>query len=296
MVGAFHLGCAVWGWRGWLGGLLPEGTPQRDFLRRYAERLTAVEGNTLFYAVPSPATLERWASEMAPGFRMCPKLPRAVTHDLPSLTAAIGQAIEFRTLVRDGLGEHLGPCFAQLPPTAGPERIGDLERFVVAWQRAPGPAVELALEVRHPGWFTPPAQATLDAMLRRHGVGRVTLDTRAIYEDLAQDEPDPQRDNPRKKPQLPVRPTLTARFALVRYIGHPELARNAPHLEQWAAWVTRALARGIRVFFFAHCPEETCSPDLARDFQARLEARGAPVPPLPWNEIEARAVRQRSLF
>lgn len=45
-----HIGCAVWGYKDWVGGLFPPGTKQADFLSLYSHRLTTTEGNTTFYA------------------------------------------------------------------------------------------------------------------------------------------------------------------------------------------------------------------------------------------------------
>ena len=76
----FYLGCPIWAYKDWVGGFYPEGTKPADFLREYARRLTAVEGNTTFYAVPAPMTLLRWVEETPETFRFCPKLPRTVSH------------------------------------------------------------------------------------------------------------------------------------------------------------------------------------------------------------------------
>ena len=46
----FYLGCAVWGYKDWLGELFPAGSKNADFLALYSRRLTTVEGNTTFYA------------------------------------------------------------------------------------------------------------------------------------------------------------------------------------------------------------------------------------------------------
>jgi hypothetical protein len=46
----FYLGCAVWGYKDWVGELFPPGSRQAGFLSLYSRRLTTVEGNTTFYA------------------------------------------------------------------------------------------------------------------------------------------------------------------------------------------------------------------------------------------------------
>jgi uncharacterized protein YecE (DUF72 family) len=100
------------------------------------------------------------------------------------------------------------------------------------------------------------------------------------------------RDN---KPDVPMRPLRSGDIALVRYIGHPEPALNAPFLDDWAGRVAEWLAEGTEVYFFCHCPDERRSPALCREFQARLE-RVADVPPLPWNELGDDTVQQGTLF
>lgn len=48
----FYIGCPLWGYKEWLGNFMPAHTPPSDFLHVYSRRLTAVEGNTVFYALP----------------------------------------------------------------------------------------------------------------------------------------------------------------------------------------------------------------------------------------------------
>ena len=73
----FHIGCPVWSFKGWVGNFYPEGTKPKEFLHEYARRLTTVEGNTTFYAVPTRETVEGWAAEMPETFRFCPKVPKS---------------------------------------------------------------------------------------------------------------------------------------------------------------------------------------------------------------------------
>jgi len=243
----FRMGCAVWSFKGWLGGLFPKGTRHGDFLNTYAERFNTVEGNTTFYATPTAQVVARWASETPADFHFCPKVPRSITHD-----GALGHLLtELRNFCErmQGLGSRLGPCFAQLPPYYDPSRITDLSAFLQAW---PFHAMPLALEVRHPAWFEPPPTKRLHHLLRQFNVARVSPDTRPIYEC----PDDPQALSERKKPKLPVKPHITAPFAFIRYISHPERERNITYLEQWADWIERALARGVRIYFFVHCPQE----------------------------------------
>jgi uncharacterized protein YecE (DUF72 family) len=282
----FSLGCAVWAYKGWVGSFYPKESRPGEFLRLYSQRLTTVEGNTTFYAIPDSETVARWAAQTPAGFEFCLKLPKQITHN-GLLQPSIPGALSFLEQMQ-GLGERLGPIFAQLPPSYTPAQIDDLAAFLAAWPRSAAP---LALEVRHREWFEEPHAGKLTALLTQLGVGRVLLDSRPIYTG----SDDPQVLSERKKPQLPLQPSVTAPFSLIRFISHPEPAMNQPFLAEWVVQVDEWLRQGTRVYFFVHCPVEARSPHTARHFQQLLETHGAPVPPLPWNSIEPPPT-QLSLF
>lgn len=282
----FFLGCAVWAYKGWIGDVYPPHSRQADLLRLYSRRFTTVEGNTTFYATPDPETVARWAADTPASFAFCLKLPREITHK-GTLQPRIPGALHFLERM-SGLGNRLGPFLAQLPPSYGPSLLDDLIAFLRAWPRT---AVPLAVEMRHPGWFREPHTAALVTVLQQLGVGRVLLDTRPIYSG----PDDPQLQSERRKPQLPLHPSVTAPFSLVRFISHPQPEFNQPFLQEWVGHVTGWLRQGIRIYFFVHCPLEARSPSTARSFQQLLEQEGAPVPPLPWNTLGS-SPAQLSLF
>src|SRR5579871_5636995 len=76
-----HVGCAMWSYPAWQGRYLPRAAGPQDRLRAYATWCNAVEGNTTFYATPSPATVASWAGQTSEHFRFVLKLPRLVTHE-----------------------------------------------------------------------------------------------------------------------------------------------------------------------------------------------------------------------
>jgi uncharacterized protein YecE (DUF72 family) len=270
----FYLGCAVWAYKDWVGELFPAGSKSGDLLRLYSRRLTTVEGNTTFYAVPREEVVARWADETPESFRFCFKLPRAISHEGP-LARQLEATRAFVERMAP-LGPRLGPFFLQLPPGYSPAQRGDLARWLEAWPAGR----RVAVEVRHPDWYAAPAESALMDLLERHGAGRVVMDVRPIRQP---GEPDVEllagaRD---RKPAVPMHPLLSGGLALVRYIGHPELARNEPWLDEWAPRIAGWLTAGVEVYCFMHCPDEARSPGLCRAMQRRLEALGA-APPLPW--------------
>ena len=236
----FYIGCPIWSWKGWVGNFYPEGTKPSEFLREYARRLTTVEGNTTFYAVPAQKTLEGWKEEMPETFRFCPKVPKAISHE-GKLLDNVERARGFIELMRQ-LGSRLGPMFLQLPPRYSPKLLGDLQAFLARWP----PDVRLAVEVRHLDWFDEPHDEALNSLLTEHNMARVTIDTRPIRdlsgEDiLAGSVYQSLLEARERKPDVPVVPKRTADFIFIRYIGHPEIEVNSPYLEEWGEYVISQL-------------------------------------------------------
>ncbi len=161
-----YLGCPIWAYKDWVGSFYPPGTKSADYLREYAARLTAVEGNTTFYAVPPRGTIQSWVADTPPGFRFCPKLPRAISHT-GGLEEHRQQAGDFAE-VMSGLGMRLGAMFLQLPPRYPPDKMDDLRLFLDGWARE----AQLAVEVRHPDWFEATTNQALNDMLSGYGMAR----------------------------------------------------------------------------------------------------------------------------
>lgn len=206
--------------------------------------------------------------------------------------AQLAAARSFLSLMQQGLGNRLGPIMIQLPPSYGPAALADLENFIEAW---PVESAPIAVEVRHLDWFRPPASQRLRALLTHSNVGQVLLDSRMMYAHESEGSTDPQLHSNRRKPQVPLQPQVTADFAIVRYISHPQILRNQDYLTEWVNRIDDWLKAGKQVYFFVHCPREIESPQIAGHFQAMLEAATVQVPPLPWMYLEQPS-EQLSLF
>jgi len=291
---SFYIGCPIWSWKGWVGNFYPEGTKPSEFLREYTRRLTTVEGNTTFYAVPAQKTLEAWAEEMPATFRFCPKVPKAISHE-GKLMDNVERSREFINIMGQ-LGTRLGPMFLQLPPRYSPKLFSDLQAFLAVWPRE----VRLAVEVRHLDWFEAPHDEALNQLLSEHNMARVTIDTRPIR-DLAGDEIlagsvyQTLLDARERKPDVPVVPKRTADFLFIRYIGHPEIEVNTPYLQEWGDYFISQLRDEADVYMFCHSPNNLAAPWLARRLYAQVEKK-IPLPVLPWNEVDSDNYAQGQLF
>jgi uncharacterized protein YecE (DUF72 family) len=290
----FYVGCPIWSFKGWVGNFYQEGAKPSEFLREYTRRLTTVEGNTTFYAVPAQKTLEGWLEEMPETFRFCPKVPKAISHE-GKLMENVERAREFIRIMSQ-LGPRLGPMFLQLPPRYSPKLFGDLQAFLAVWP----PEVRLAVEVRHLDWFDAPHDEALNQLLSEQDMARVTIDTRPIR-DLAGDQIlagsvyQSLVEARERKPDVPVVPQRTADFIFVRYIGHPEIEVNDPYLEEWGEYFISQLREEADVYMFCHSPNNLAAPWLARRIYSWVE-KEVTLPPLPWEAVADQNYEQGQLF
>ncbi|MDH2424012.1 DUF72 domain-containing protein [Sphaerisporangium sp. TRM90804] len=152
------VGTSGWQYTDWRGVLYPPGLPQRLWLERYGEAFETVENNNAFYRLPSRETFESWRERTPDGFVMAVKASRFLTH-IKRLKEP-EEPVDRLMAAAEGLGPKLGPVLVQLPPTlrAEPERLDAcLRRFPRH--------VRVAVEPRHPSWWT----AEVRAVLAEHG-------------------------------------------------------------------------------------------------------------------------------
>jgi uncharacterized protein YecE (DUF72 family) len=290
--GSLRVGCAVWAYDGWANSFYPQGVAKEARLQSYAHRLTAVEVNSTFYALPPISTIQKWAGDVPEYFRFSPKFPKSITHTA-QLKGVKAQTASFIGVARM-FGHNLGTLMLQLPPTLGPVRFSVLRDYLLELPDD----LEVAVEVRHLGWFESAEGQRLNDMLREVRAGRIIFDSRPAHGSSSPDATSAQE----RKPDLPITPEAldpVQPFVVVRYISSPVPAENEPYLAEWAERITGWLGEGRRVLFYAHCPVEELSPSVARDLYQRVAQR-VNLPHLPWDEAEKpsspKMLTQLSLF
>jgi uncharacterized protein YecE (DUF72 family) len=148
----------------------PEGG---SHLERYAGVFAAAEINSSFHRPHRPSTYVRWAETVPAGFRLCAKLPKAVTHTQklmdvePLLDVFLAEAA--------GLGEKLACLLVQLPPSLAFDAPAADAFFRALRDRFPR---SVACEPRHPTWFGGEAAA----LLAEHRVARIAADPARVPE------------------------------------------------------------------------------------------------------------------
>jgi len=279
-----HVGVPMWARREWVGVFLPRDTRPGGELAAYGRYLNAVEGNTTFYAAPTPATVARWLEQTPDGFWFTFKLPQVITHErrLRDVAAPMRAFLDLMA----PLHPRTGALTVQLPPSFGP---GDLDALAAFVRRLPHDW-RWCVEVRHPAFSVGQAADALDTMLERAGVERVSFDTTTLF---AEPPASPaERIAWERKPRLPVRTHPLTDRPVVRYLGRDDLHRTAAGWRPWIPVVAAWLAEGRHPMFFVHTPDDLASPGLARQFHAEVAAvvpALASLPDLP-RDVEAASV------
>jgi len=149
-----HVGTSGWQYADWRGTFYPRALPPAQWLLHYAGHFDTVEVNNTFYRLPSRGVFESWRASTPSHFVFAVKLSRYLTH-VRRLRDASDPVAHFLEAAR-GLRGRLGPVLMQLPPTM---RV-DLDCLVAALRCFPR-RQRIAVELRHPSWFTDPVKQAL---------------------------------------------------------------------------------------------------------------------------------------
>ena len=222
--GRVFAGTSGFAYASWSPLFYPAGTRQSALLGAYAGRLDAVELHNTFYRRPSPAAVAAWVAATPEHFRFCPKAQRGASwgafrgdDPVPSVSWLTGAVEAF--------GGRLGLVLLSIPATVKRDD-GALARFLEAWPRSIG----LALELADSSW----ADDEVFGCLAAHRVALVATDIDGA------DEPDLRR----------IGDALYLRLRRQTY-DDADLAR-------WAARLQPFLDDGLDVYaFFRHDEDGT---------------------------------------
>lgn len=269
-----RVGCAMWANRAWIGRYFPTDTPAGRELVPYSSWCTAVEGNTTFYGLPSPATVERWVGDAPAEFRFLFKLPHAVTHQRRLRNVDVELA-EFLDRLAP-LGPRAQPFSIQLPASFEPSDLPTLAEFLA---RLPADT-RWGVEVRHPAFCDgADDERRLNDLLATHRAERIIIDTRAVF--AGPNRTPEEREAFERKPRLPVRPVAIADNPIVRFIGQTAPEANPTWWSKWVPKVVQWLAEGRSPTVFIHTPDNAVAPELARRFHREVAGGYPDLAPLP---------------
>ena len=249
----------MWTNAAWPGRSIPKSTPAGGELAAYSALVSAVEGNTTFYALPTVDVAQRWADATPSHFRFMFKFPKAVTHERKLRDCRTEMSQFFDAL--EPCMEKMDPVAVQLPASFGPDSVDVLEAFL----RSAPSTVRYAVEVRHLDFFDGgPTERALNDLLFSLDVDRITLDARAVF---AGPRVTPaEHEAFENKPRVPVRAVATSQTPIVRLIGQTAPEANPQFWAPWIPTVSRWLRDGRSPVVFIHTPDNAAAIDLARQF------------------------------
>jgi uncharacterized protein YecE (DUF72 family) len=222
---AIRAGASGFSYREWLGGFYPAKLPGAKMLEYYSARLSTVEINYTFRAMPRRSMLEGWAAKTPAHFRFALKAPQRITH-FARLRGA-RESLDYFIETAGALGPKLGPVLFQLPPDLA--RDDALLRDFIAQL---GGRVRAAFEFRHRSWFD---DAVLE-LLRQGGTALCVAES--------------------DKLSSPVESTAPYVYLRLRKADYDDAALNA-----WAEKIRGLTDGGSEAYiYFKH---EAAAPELA---------------------------------
>lgn len=197
MTARIVVGTSSWADPGFVEAWYPDGLPERERLPWYAERFEAVEVNSTFYAVPSAATVRRWAQVTPESFTFDVKLhqslsrhsadvshlpkdlrdavdttPRGRVRPSPDLDRELAKRYKkaMKPLIDSG---KLSSFLLQLTPAFKPPAHDLDELDVLMAALAPHP---VAIELRHRAWLGDDLREETLEWFADHGAAFVAVD------------------------------------------------------------------------------------------------------------------------
>ena len=280
-----YLGCPQWGSAHWRGRFFSADCKNADMLHQYSQIFNSVEGNTSFYADPSPDTLKRWHDAVGPDFRFTFKIPKRISHE--SALQHIDEDFVKWCHLFSPLFSQIGSVMLQLPSQFAPYHLPLLEKFL---KQVPD-QLQLSVEVRHLDFFKKDDnEKYLNQLLIQHKVDRVMMDTRPLFNEPATTAA--IIDAQQKKPRVPLHVISTAKAPIIRFVGCSQLDNNRTFYQPWLNKIKHWLDEGKTPYVFFHTADNHDSPLLARQFMQDLQQPHPVLDPFP----AEKQMQQNSLF
>ncbi|MEW9798083.1 DUF72 domain-containing protein [Alteromonas sp. CYL-A6] len=254
---AVYIGLPMWqhpDWPAcWFGG------NQSAQLARYARQMNSVEGNTMFYSLPSAATLSQWSEAVGESFLFTFKFHQAISHHKALIHCEDEIAQQLNLLAP--MYHQVGVMLLQLPAQFGPDNLPALAGFL---NHLPDD-LHVAVEVRHLAFFMKgDEERALNRLLAEHGANRIIMDTRALFSGRSDSALTAEVRT--KKPRVPVNVIATGSRPVVRFVGNNNDNDNLRCLSPWIDKIHQWRCEGRTPFIFFHRPDNRDAPWLADQF------------------------------
>jgi len=238
---SIHIGTSGWSYKHWYGPFYPEDLTFGTELEFYTKQFNTVEINSTFYHLPKVTTWQGWTKRTPPNFIFSVKGSRFISHvlKLDNVRDPFSNLISSAKL----LGKKLGPILFQFPDyfRADHDR---LQKFC----HLDRPNIRLALEFRHPSWFT----SKTYNLLKDVNVALVIADS----------------------PDFPQELKYTADFVYLRLHGSQKFKESKytqEELKTWASKINRWKNKGQDVFIYFNNDSNTHAVENAKELKELIK-------------------------
>jgi uncharacterized protein YecE (DUF72 family) len=241
-----YIGATGWSMKEWKGKIYPLKVKVNDFLFHYSRQFNGIELNSTHYNLPKSETIEKWKNQVPDDFRFSPKVWQQVSHrkDLGLSSGNLDRFIESVIL----LDENLGPCFLQLPPYFGIDRLPLLISLIDVWPDE----IPLAVEARHPSFYTDSEFKEYIGICREKKVIPLITDV-AGRRDI-------------------LHSSLSRGTVMIRWVGNGLHPTDYSRLNAWIDRINQWVKMGINeVYFFPHEPDNLLTPEISAYLVGKLK-------------------------
>ncbi|MGH1463480.1 MAG: DUF72 domain-containing protein [Neptuniibacter sp.] len=260
-----YIGLTQWQHSDWQDGPLLRSSSVHP-LHAYARYFSSVEGNTTFYGLPKPETVQLWNRETPENFRFCFKFPQEITHRNQLLNCQ-NSTVEFLERLTP-IHSKLGQLCIQLPASFSSHELSILQQFLNILPDD----FSYGVEVRHLDFFNKEdEEKAFNQLLQVHNINRITFDTRALFAHPADDAVSLKAKE--HKPNVPVHAIATGSQPMIRFITPMDWQWGTTYLNPWLEKAVAWLNEGKSPYFFFHTPDNAEAPELARWFVGQLNEK-----------------------
>ena len=249
-----YMGGTMWNIPKWKGKIFPARTKADQMGVEYCKQFNTIELNATHYKIHGPEIISKWKNFSNEEFLFCPKFPNLITHYRRFLNSE-GLTDEF-LLAISHFEKKLGPSFIQLRPDYSPKYA---DRLVDYLKTIPED-FSLAIEFRHPEWFTGNNEAEkVWTLLEERNISAIISATAG------------------RRDALHMR--ITSDTLILRFGGYDLDPSDEIRLTQWADRIQHWMQNGLNhVHIWMHQFNSITTPETCILFGEMLEEKtGIPV-------------------
>ncbi|MHA1793891.1 MAG: DUF72 domain-containing protein [Promethearchaeota archaeon] len=152
----FHVGCAGWSYKDWVGSFYPKGLSPKKYLEFYSRYFNFVEVNSTYYSLLPSSTFSQWNKQVPDDFSFSIKMWRGITHERYIDETITSQKVQRFLEIISKLSEKISHILIQFPRsfTFTKRNVEYLKTVIGNCLKRPE-KYRVVVELRDNKWFVP---------------------------------------------------------------------------------------------------------------------------------------------